>query len=145
MISVYCKHRCISELPIDFHQPFVEYVHPLEYDFGVRVGTVYSVLGIIGRKSTLWLYVFSTESEGVRVLPAVLFGFLSTEVSPGMHLRMSKSSTVAFEILPQALVDVDNWFERYIDGEDIVLKIVKSEIQQLKEGSERPIKGDGGN
>jgi len=134
MIAIRCCYSALSELSADANlDVYHQCVRPLDYDFCLDRGKDYLFFGIIWRCEAPWLYVTSMDnSPEVDIVPAVLFPFDCSVTPTGMSVKMTNFPNPQLEILPTAVASIDNWFERYIDEDDEVMEIVKSEINRLR-------------
>ena len=138
MIKVFCQYLSLSELPnnIDL-MAYNEFIRPLDYEFSLERGAEYLVIAIVERKGIPWLYVTSNNNGDteIDIVPAVLFSFDNSSIISGMIIRMTNTPQPSLEILPVRLSSIDNWFERYIDGDDAVIDIIESEINVFRSRS----------
>jgi hypothetical protein len=109
---------------------YCEFVHPLDYEFDIQRYNEYLVLGVIERKGTLWLYVVPlNDIYDINIVPAVLFYF-DASISD-MIIKMNDSYYSDIEIIPAVFSNIDNWLERYVEEDEEVTSIVRSEIDRL--------------
>lgn len=131
MIKVSCRYLALSELPSTFDMTaYQEFVRPIDYDFGLARGADYLVIGIVERKRTIWFYVVPHNGDAeLDFVPAVLFAFDKAKIPEGMIVRMVNDQQPSLEILPESLASIEGWFERYVDEDEEIVKIIESEIK----------------
>lgn len=134
MLKVSCRYLTLSEVSSDFDiTAYDEFVRPLEYDFGLVRNNDYQVIGVIERKGTPWLYIIPFDGDiELDVVPAVLFSFERAAIPFGMIVRLTSAPQPSLEILPEGLAAVDDWFERYVDGDEGVVAIIESEVRRSR-------------
>jgi hypothetical protein len=127
MISVLCQYSVLSELPAEIDlTPYNEFVKPIDYDFSLEPSTYYQVIGFVEWKGTPWMYVTPRDRSELQIVPAIMFLIETIAIPLGYVVRMTNSSWPCLEILPQKLSEIDNWFERYIDGDEEVLAVIEA-------------------
>ena len=77
-------------------------------------------------------YLIPDGSYELDVGPAVLFECDWRKIPENWYMRMSCAHEENFEILPEKLSLIDSWFEKYIDEDPDVLKLVKAEIDIIR-------------
>jgi hypothetical protein len=98
---------------------YQDFVRPLAYPFDLVVGSEYSVLGVVSRKGTIWLYVARADVARELILaPAALFSFGWSALPRGWQIRVTAEDDV--QILPAVLAGIDGWYERYVDDDQSV-------------------------
>ncbi|AIK97193.1 hypothetical protein [Candidatus Odyssella acanthamoebae] len=130
MIKVICKYARLSDVPnssaLDNYR---QDVNPLDYDFYLTGGIFYQVLGVTCRSSIPWLYIVRhDEGNNIDILPAVLFDFDWQKVPKDWYIRINGSTGENMELLPEKLVHIDHWYERYIDEDPAILEIISLTI-----------------
>lgn len=128
MIKVCCRHLSLSELSLDIDiTTYQDFVRPLDYDFALERGVEYIAIGITERKGTPWLYVVPADGDvELDIVPAALFSFDEAVIPPGMVVRMTTGPHFGLEILPRSLAIIEDWFERYVEGDEDVVATVES-------------------
>ena len=132
MIKISCRYLALSELPSTFDvTAYKEFVRPLDYDFGLVRGADYLVIGIVERRGTIWLYVVPNDGEmELDFVPAVLFVFDKAKIPAGMVVKIVNDQHSSLEILPESLASIEGWFERYVDKDEEIVKIIESEFER---------------
>ncbi len=134
MIKATCKYISIAEVPdLESVEPYKKIVNPLDYDFCFLRGASYNVFGILRFSEVLKLYIIADNE--IDIAPAVLFECDWSKLPSHWRLRSGKPYAENFEILPEKLSLVDHWFERYIDEDPEVLKLVNTEIDFIRENT----------
>lgn len=72
-------------------------------------------------------YIFSKEKKEVEIKPAVLFELDWQQIPKDWHIRINKD-TYELEILPKEFAEIENWFEKYIDEDEEVVKFTHNII-----------------
>ena len=110
---------------------YYDLVKPIDYDFCLEVGQYYYLLGLITVSGTPWLYVTSCqELSEIRIIPAILFNIDWSLIPNNWCIRLIES-TKQFEILPNKLAKISNWFEKYVDEDEKILQIVQELREEL--------------
>lgn len=137
MIKATCKYSSIAEIPdLESVENYKKIVNPLDYDFCFTKGASYGVFGIRELFGFFHLYLFSLDGDyEIDTGPAVLFDCDWSKLPENWRFRMGKSHSENFEFLPEKLALIDYWFEKYIDEDPEVLKIVEEEINYLRKNS----------
>ncbi|MEQ1561068.1 MAG: hypothetical protein ABL933_19320 [Methyloglobulus sp.] len=133
MIKAYCRYLDLSELTeIMDVSVYQEFVSPINYDFGLTRDTKHLVIGIVERKGTLWLYSTAEDSsKELNCIPAVLFAIERAKIPVGMTVSLINTERSSLEILPESLACIEGWFERYVDEDEEIVKIVESEFARF--------------
>lgn len=135
VIRVICRHLSLSEIEdcADL-TAYHDIVKPLSLDLCLERNAEYLVMGILERDGTPWVYVVPAEGDiELEIHPAAMFSFDEAPIPPGMIIRISNTPQPSLEIIHQSLSHIDNWFERYIDGDEVVENIIKSEINKFRQ------------
>lgn len=128
MIQVVCKYVKLSDIPnLYSRECYEEAVKPLDYDFYLEKGAIYEVLGIITISGIPWLYIFrKAEYPQIGIFPAILFDYGWNKVPSEWYMRINGPHREDIEILPEKLASIEHWYERYIDEDSEVLRLVSS-------------------
>lgn len=127
MIKVMCKYEKLSDIANLCLDNYRNDVAPLDYDFYLKAGALYEVLGVTCRSSIPWLYIIRhDENNRIHTLPAVLFDFNWQKVPESWCMRINGPLGENIELLPEKLASIEDWFERYIDEDADILNLLKN-------------------
>ena len=132
MIKISCRYISLAEVSdLRAISEYQKMVHPIEYEFDLVRNAGYLVLGILTRVGTPWLYVASTSGDKqLQLVPAALFDFAWQKVPENWVVRFPEREEIEF--LPASLVAIEGWFEKYVDDDANVVKIVEEEIDRAR-------------
>ncbi|POZ50298.1 hypothetical protein [Methylovulum psychrotolerans] len=134
MIKTQCRYLALSEVDdLDGICEYKKMVHPISYEFDLIRGNEYFVLGALTRHGTPWLYIAPIKGDKqLRLVPSALFMFDWKKVPKNWFIRFLRYGEI--ELLPASMVTIDGWFEKYVDDDINVVKIVEEEIDRLCTG-----------
>lgn len=137
MIRVFCKFLSLSDLSAKVDvAAYHEFVRPIDYRFSLALDAEYLVVSIVERKGAPWFYVVPAIGDiELNIVPAALFSFDEAIIPPGMVIRKTDSLQPGLEIISANLVGIKNWFEKYIEGDELVLCIIEKEVMAARGAS----------
>jgi len=132
MMTVQCLNITLSEIrnlhAIDEYDKFVR---PLSYEFDLERNALYAVIGVRTRRGTPWLYAAAMTGErGIQIVPAVLFRFDWEEVPSDWRIRITRDGNI--DLTPNSLAVIEDWFERYVNGDSTIIGIVNREVDRSR-------------
>ena len=130
MIIVQCRNVALSEIrnlhAIDVYNSLVR---PLGYEFALELNAIYAVIGVRTQRGTPWLYATATTGEReVQIVPAALFRFDWQEIPSEWRIRVTNDGDL--DMLPSSLSAIENWFERYVEGDSRIVDLVNRELDR---------------
>lgn len=128
MIKATCRYVSLLEVSdLRATSEYQKMVHPLAYEFDLVRNGDYLILGVWTRLGTPWLYIASTSGDKqLQLVPAALFDFAWQKVPENWFIGFPRREEIEF--LPVSLATIEGWFEKYVDDDTNVVKIVEEEI-----------------
>jgi hypothetical protein len=132
MIRISCRHVALSEIEdLRATNEYEKMVRPLDYEFDLVRNSIYSVLGILTRLGTPWLYVVETRGDrALQLVPGVLFDFDWAQIPEDSLVRLAGREDI--ELVPASLANIERWFEKYVSEDPNVVAFVNQEIDRLR-------------
>ena len=126
MIQIKCLYVNLTEI-LDFEltSQYTNFVNPIDYEFDLERNVVYKIVGIVVRDGAPWVYATIDSVYDVQIYPAVLFEFSWQKIPNQWLIRINSKN---LEILPKSLADIDNWYEQYIDENEILFELIEKII-----------------
>jgi hypothetical protein len=123
----------LDALSAEAAKVFEKSVRPLDYDFGLKRGREYAVLGLTIRDGLPWLYYFESEEPvSLSVAPAILFSFEGNNYENRLILNAHAAGSHDLDIVPPVLSETEGWFERYVDGDERIVAMVGKELEKIR-------------
>lgn len=108
---------------------YTEYVNPLDYDFYIEKNNEYHVVGRVQRGNAIWLYIF--DDDEIQIIPSILFKWIDLECKDFVFYIGDNEQDIG--VIHKKLSHISFWFERYIDEDEEVTKIVNDIFETINE------------